>query len=177
MPTIMTHAFVGIALAHAAQPRLAVPLRVLAPVAALSAVVPDADVLGIPGIELGFGLSHRGFTHSVAFAMLVGMVAAYWVKRAAPTASGLALAALFFAATVSHGLLDGMTNGGPGIAFAAPLSEARHFLPWRPLEVSPIGVRFFSARGAAAMVSEMVWVWVPVVSALLLIWWRRSRVA
>ena len=162
MPTIMTHAFVGLTLAHAAQARVAVPRRVLLPLAAFCAILPDADVLGVPGIELGFGPSHRGVTHSVAFALLLGAVGAFAVKRGIPAARTVALMLLLAAIALSHGLLDAMTNGGPGVAFAAPLSDERFFLPWRPIAVSPIGLRFFSMRGVSAMASEFVWVWLPV---------------
>jgi len=172
----MTHAFVGLTLARAAQARTGVPARLLLPLAALCAILPDADVLGLPGIELGWGLSHRGVTHSVAFALVLGGVGAYAVKRGVPAARTLTLALLLFVITLSHGLLDAMTNGGPGIAFAAPFSDGRSFLPWRPLEVSPIGVRFFSMRGLAAMASEIVWVWLPVGLVCAAACWRRRGV-
>lgn len=171
----MTHAVVGLALARAAQARTGVPARILLPLGTFCAILPDADVLGLPGIDLGWGLSHRGVTHSVAFALLLAAVGAYAVKRGVPTARTLALALLLFVITLSHGLLDAMTNGGPGIAFAAPFSDGRFFLPWRPLEVSPIGARFFSMRGFTAMVSEIVWVWVPVGLAFAATSWRPPK--
>ena len=55
-----------------------------------------------------------------------------------------------------------MTNGGLGIAFFAPFDNRRYFLPWRPLEVSPIGTYgFFGPRGVAVLKTELVWVWLP----------------
>ena len=74
------------------------------------------------------------------------------------------LTALFFwftAVTASHGLLDALTNGGRGIAFFAPFSDHRYFFPWRPIQVSPIGVGFFSPRGLRVLASESGWIWVP----------------
>jgi len=52
------------------------------------------------------------------------------------------------------------------VAFLAPFDDRRFFFPFRPIQVSPIGIaRFFSARGLAVLRSELVWVWLP--SALL----------
>ena len=68
---------------------------------------------------------------------------------------------LFFA-TASHGVLDAMTSGGLGVAFFAPFSNARYFLPWRPIAVSPIGLAaFFSSRGLHILANEIIWIWTP----------------
>ena len=74
----------------------------------------------------------------------------------------------FAAITASHGLLDALTNGGRGIAFFAPFSNHRFFFPWRPIQVSPIGVGFFSARGFAVLQSELRWILLPSVIIALL---------
>jgi inner membrane protein len=64
--------------------------------------------------------------------------------------------------TASHGALDALTNGGLGVAFFAPFDATRYFFPWRPVEVSPIGVAaFFSQRGLEVFVSELLWLWLP----------------
>ena len=47
------------------------------------------------------------------------------------------------------------------MAFFAPFDPTRYFFPWRPIEVSPIGVGFFSARGLSTLTSEVFWVWLP----------------
>src|SRR5882762_8020619 len=78
-------------------------------------------------------------SHSLAFAAGLAVVATAIVsQRLAGGHSRLRLWAFFFAATASHGLLDAMTSGGPAIAFFAPFSDARYFLPWRPIVVSPL---------------------------------------
>lgn len=67
-----------------------------------------------------------------------------------------------FLATASHALLDAMTTGGKGVAFFSPFDNARYFLPWRPIQVSPIGVeKFFSNRGLRVLESELLWVFLP----------------
>ena len=66
--------------------------------------------------------------------------------------------------TVSHGVLDAMTDGGLGVAFFAPWNNERYFLPWRPLKVPPIGIpAFFSRRGLVVLGSELLWVALPLV--------------
>ncbi|MCA8967543.1 MAG: metal-dependent hydrolase, partial [Planctomycetes bacterium] len=83
-------------------------------------------------------------------------------------------AVFLFLATASHGLLDAFTDGGLGIALLAPFSSMRWFAPWRPIAVAPIGVgAFFSEWGLRVMVSELRWVWLPVLAvAGPVAWWR-----
>jgi hypothetical protein len=81
-----------------------------------------------------------------------------------------ALIAHFFLVTASHGMLDAMTDGGLGVAFFAPFDNGRYFFPWRPMLVSPIGIApFFSRYGLDVLISEFVWIWIPIgVSVLIL---------
>jgi inner membrane protein len=66
-----------------------------------------------------------------------------------------------FLATASHGILDAFTDGGLGVAFFSPFDSTRYFFPFRPIEVSPIGARFFSERGLSVFYNELAWVWLP----------------
>ena len=78
------------------------------------------------------------------------------------------LVGLFFLVTVSHGILDALTNGGLGVAFFSPFDTTRYFFPWRPIRVSPVGMgRFFSAQGVAILASEIEYVWLPLVTLWL----------
>jgi len=71
--------------------------------------------------------------------------------------------------TASHGIFDAMTDGGLGVAFLAPFDNSRYFFPWRPVMVSPIGVApFFSRYGLNVLLSEVVWIWAPLVIVLLM---------
>jgi inner membrane protein len=162
MPSIFTHAFAALALGKAsAQGKM--PARFWA-LSAMCAVLPDADVLGYSfGLQRGSMLGHRGLTHSLAFALLLALtvVLLAFRKTRAFSKGWWLLVLYFFAATASHGLLDALTDGGSGVAFFAPFDAGRYFFPWRPIEVSPIGMRFFSARGLEVLESELVWVWIP----------------
>jgi inner membrane protein len=67
------------------------------------------------------------------------------------------------------------TNGGRGVALFAPFSAERFFFPWRPIEVSPIGLDFFSERGFGVISSEIIWIWIPSAIIFLFAWLvRRS---
>lgn len=148
---------------------------------ALCSVVPDLDVIGFRfGIRYGDFWGHRGFTHSLLFAaLLAAFVAILGFRRASPGTSLFWIGTYLFLATASHGFLDAMTDGGLGVAFFSPFNNARYFLPWRPLRVSPIGVsRFFSAHGLEVLQSELLWIWLPSALLAAFTWfWLRRRIA
>lgn len=158
MPTVMSHAVAALALGPAFR-RARWPARVWW-VAAVCAMLPDADVVGVwLGVPFTSILGHRGLTHSLAFAAALAAVLAPWLV---PRGTRGRLWLYLFVATASHGVLDAMTNGGIGVAFFAPVDPTRYVLPWRPIAVSPLGVRrFLGARGLAVLASEAVWVWLP----------------
>lgn len=135
---------------------------------AACAMIPDADVISYSfGVERGSMFSHRGFTHSIVFAVLFGNFAAFIADKFLRTGISFAKLGVFFSLAVfSHSLLDILTNGGSGVALFAPLSGERFAFPWRPIEVSPIGLRFFGERGLSVILSEFVWVWLPAITIL-----------
>jgi inner membrane protein len=127
-------------------------------------LLPDADVVAFAfGVPYADPFGHRGASHSVAFAALVGAVIGL-ITRLRGHDQALRLAALCTAVVLSHPLLDAMTTGGLGVALAWPWSAERMFLPWRPIPVSPIGAGFVSARGLKVALTELVqgsplWLW------------------
>lgn len=161
MATIFAHPLVPIVIRAAAGGR-EVPGRLLA-LACLASILPDADVIAFSyGISYADIMGHRGFTHSIGFALIIGLAASlfYRLLRAGPVVTFLVIAA----STLSHALLDAMTNGGLGVAMFWPISETRYFLPWQPIEVSPIGIaRFLSPRGADVLMSELIWIGIPAI--------------
>jgi inner membrane protein len=172
MPTVFTHAVVGVAISTLGRPAGAR----LGLAAAACAVVPDLDMvavwLGVPWFHV---LGHRGFSHSLAFAAILGGVLA---ARGFHERGGGRLAAwlVLSTATASHGVLDAITDGGPGVAFFAPFDSGRYLLPWRPIPASPISVRgLFSARGAAVVRAEVLLLCLPAVLLALAVVWRRRR--
>lgn len=173
MATILTHPLIPIAVRFGLG-RDVVSNRLLF-VAALATILPDGDVIAFYyDIPYSSQWGHRGFTHSFAFAAALGGLAV--VARDYLGAS--ARLAFWFVAIscATHPLLDAMTDGGLGSAFFWPLSDSRYFLPWQPIEVSPIGIsRFLSARGRCVLMSEAVWIWLPLALVTAGIWWRRRR--
>jgi inner membrane protein len=127
----------------------------------LASVLPDLDVAGFAfGVQYAEAAGHRGLSHSLVFAVGLGLLAAL----AAPRLRAKRLIAFFgvFLAVLSHTLLDAATTGGLGVAFFWPFDETRHFLPWRPIAVSPFSpAAFFSAWGKRVILSELRWVWAP----------------
>jgi inner membrane protein len=147
-------------------------------VGAACAALPDLDVVGLRfGIAYGDLLGHRGLTHSLPFAAaLAAVVVGLGFRHGVPGLRPRILWAYFFLATASHGFLDAFTDGGMGVAFFAPLDNTRYFFPIHPIRVSPLTPRLFlSARGLAALKSELPWVWLPsALLALLAAAWRRA---
>ena len=138
-------------------------------------MLPDLDVIAFGfGIEYGSMFGHRGITHSLAFAILVGLAVPtlFFLSAQIPKWT---LALYFAAVTVSHPLLDMLTNGGLGVALFAPFSNERFFFPWRPIEVSPIGAGFFSERGLSVVASEALWIWVPSILIVAVSWLARRK--
>lgn len=172
----MTHAVVAVT-AGCALSGKAFPARFWV-VAVMAAILPDADVLGYLYLDIPYGhaLGHRGFFHSPCFAALFSLAAVSVVFREERIFSRRwwTYVLFFFVVGASHGLMDAMTNGGRGIALLSPVSNQRYFLPWTPIEVSPLGLRaFLNSRGLAVMQSEIVWIWLPAACMLIVGWVMR----
>ncbi|WP_299825153.1 metal-dependent hydrolase [uncultured Pontibacter sp.] len=131
----------------------------------LCTILPDADVVMFKfGVSYEHLLGHRGFSHSLVFALLLGvaLTAIFYRSIKLTSKQGLGFILFFSFCTASHILLDALTNGGLGVAVFAPLDNTRYFLPWRPIQVSPIGVsNFFSEWGWRVIKSEVLWVGLP----------------
>ena len=172
MPTVFTHALVGLGIAEVLAPR-PIPAGYYG-LAALLSAAPDADVLAFYlGVPYGSRFGHRGFSHSLLCAAVVALVAA--AALAAPLASPWWwLGGAFFVVVAGHGALDALTDGGMGVAFFSPLDDRRYFFPWRPIRVSPIGLAAFSRWGLRALLSEVAWVWLPLAVLVLAAEWLRG---
>lgn len=177
MASIITHGVVGAAMGAAYTLSTGpVPRRFWLLSVAL-AILPDADAIGFKlGIPYGSMFGHRGFSHSLIFALVAGLLTALVFFRNVPLFSSRwwLLAGYFFLVTISHPLLDAMTTGGLGVALLSPFDTSRIFFPWRPIRVSPIGIReFFGAWGLRVIISEMLWVWLPSLGVVLCAWLLR----
>ncbi len=175
MPTVFSHAAVPLALGVGLG-RDAVPPRLLV-AGVLASAVPDLDVLTFSwGVPYAAPLGHRGFSHSLLFAVALALLgaAACRALRSPP----LRTFAFLFVACASHGALDALTTGGLGVAFLWPWSDRRFFAPdaLRVIAVSPLGLRFFSVRGLSVLGSEVLWIWpIALALSLMLVGARRLR--
>jgi len=165
MTTLITHPLPMLAVGLALGSRVIPPRLLLTGM--LAACLPDLDVVAFKfGIAYQDALGHRGLSHSLLFAALIGALGAIACR---PLGCGPLKAGLWLSlATASHSVLDAMTDGGLGVAWFWPWSDQRYFLPLHPIEVSPIGLsRFLSSRGAQVLLSEARWVWIPCLAVAL----------
>ncbi len=129
----------------------------------VASLIPDADVVGFKfGIEYASQFGHRGFTHSIFFALVLGLVALIAHKKLG--CSRLAAFLFVSVCAVSHPLLDALTDGGLGVALFWPYDNTRFFFPWTGIEVSAIGRGFFSMRSLSVLGSEFRWIWCPAIA-------------
>jgi len=162
MASILGHFAAGYTISKLVKWKIPIGLSILA---TLSAFLPDADVISFQyGIPYENWAGHRGFTHSILFAFVWGMICSIFFKKQKKV-----VFIIIFLATLSHPILDGMTTGGLGCAYFFPYDNTRYFLPWRVIKVSPIGIEnFISERGLLVVKSELFWVITPSIILLIL---------
>ena len=136
-------------------------------------IIPDADVISFKlGIPYEHFWGHRGFTHSFLFAAILGLVMVLLFYRLQTSGKeSLWYFVYFTLCTASHSILDALTTGGLGVAFFSPWDNTRYFSPWRPIQVSPIGIgNFFSEWGKKVLLSELIWIGIPSLIYIMLVW-------
>lgn len=166
MASVFGHIAASTAIGYTFFPKQLRPFTLL--VAGFCAFAPDLDVLAFRfGIAYESQWGHRGWTHSAAFALVFGMLAG-WLLSMKNRRSGIPLMFWFVLSTLSHPLLDMLTNGGRGCALWWPFSVRRLFFPWRPVQVSPVSVSdFISEWGVAVLASEFLWIGLPALGLAL----------
>ena len=128
-------------------------------VAIFSTILPDFDVIGFKlGIPYSHPLGHRGFTHSILFALLWALLLTFTLGKKSKKLWFIVI----FLSTVSHGILDAMTTGGRGVGFFIPFDNERFFFPLQIIKVSPLGFEsFFSKWGLQVIFSEFKFIVLP----------------
>jgi inner membrane protein len=163
LPTIITHAVVaGVAGVTIAEKPM---LSRFWLVALLCSTIPDADIIGFAiGIKYGDFLGHRGFFHSIFFALVlsIGLVLIFFKDYQLFSVRWWKSVLFFFIVGASHGILDAFTDGGLGVALLAPFDNTRYFFPWTPIMVSPIRLtNFLSYWGLRVIIHEILYIWLP----------------
>lgn len=166
MPSIPSHAVVALAIGTVF-PRKQITGKMLL-LGMLCGMFPDFDTIGMwLGIPYESTFGHRGFMHSILFAIVLSLLLATIVRNKKTPNNYRTLWFYFFLATLSHPLLDAMTSGGLGVAFFSPFSNERYFFPFRPIKVSHIGLSsFIKHNGIGVLKNEFVWLWVPSLVAM-----------
>lgn len=139
VPSSLSHGMAAVAIGSVMVPRALVRPFLLT--GAVCAVLPDLDGIGrwwygaAGDVELLGG--HRGFTHSLTYAALCGVLAAIAMLPSARW-NGLRLRfGVFIAlATASHGVLDALTSIGAKaspVQFFSPFSTEGYTSAWQPI--------------------------------------------
>lgn len=161
MASVFGHGIVGYTLSKVIDHK---NLKWLMLAAVFSTILSDFDVIGYRiGIPYASPFGHRGFTHSIVFAVLWGLLLMFTIGRK----HKLTWFLVIFISTVSHGLLDAITTGGEGIGFFIPFENSRYFFPVRVILVSPLSIKsFFTDWGLQVIFSEIKYVVFPCVIVL-----------
>lgn len=160
MATIFTHPIIAVGLSPFFGQALKSKTVLFAGI--ILTIIPDLDVIGLRlGIPYEHVLGHRGISHSLLFAFVIGGTVA-WLLTKHNKKYFYRIWIYLFLCTASHGVLDAFTNGGHGIAFFAPFINERYFFPVTPIEVSTLNItRFFEGQGVPVIQSELLWIWIP----------------
>lgn len=174
MASPLTHAVVAVTIAAVHDLQLRAARTWL--VAIACAIAPDIDALGFwLGVPYESFWGHRGFTHSMAFAVLLSGICAGWISHSAAM-SRMRLWSVYVMATLSHGVLDAMTDGGLGVAFFSPLDQTRYFFPFRPIHVSSMSLTdVLGPHGLQVLANECLWVWIPCGLIATVFWFWKGR--
>ena len=165
MPTNVTHAIPAIAIGLGLGKKV-IPFRVML-TGALIASIPDLDMIGTRsfGVPWDSIYGHRGYTHSILFALLI----AFCFAKLFSQTSFKKIFIFFSVCMLSHGLLDSCNSGGLGIAFLWPLSNHRYHNLLQPIMNVNVSFRglYLSSKGLPVFISEIIWVWLPFLGIFL----------
>ncbi|WP_299253489.1 metal-dependent hydrolase [uncultured Lacinutrix sp.] len=170
MASLFGHGLVGFTLTKIASAKAS---KVLLFLAIVSAILPDLDVVTFGKIPYTHPFGHRGFTHSIVFALIWAVILAFIFTKA----KRILFFVVIFLSTISHGVLDALTTGGKGVGFFIPFNNARFFFPWQVIKVSPIGIsKFFTNRGVQVILSELKYIGIPCVLIILFLRLKNKKV-
>ncbi len=179
MPSAFTHIFFAETLGKTSFIEQKMQLRFWV-LTAVCSILPDLDILGFyVGIKYGSLFGHRGFFHSLTFALLVAILVMvlFFPTIVRFSRRWWVMLVFFFFVVATHGFLDSLTDKGLGVGFFIPFDNTRYFMPWRPVYASPMRIgRFFSHSGLEVLYNEILWIWTPMVALYAVVAiYRRAR--
>lgn len=161
MPTFISHPAVALATMPLLNGIQKKPFVVMT--GAVMTILPDIDYINYKFIGIPYGdiWSHRGFTHSIVFSLIVASLFTLVFKQQKRN-TNLVVWLYFSICGISHGLLDAMTNGGKSIPLLFPFSNEGIFFGFRPIKVSTLTAeKFFGYQGFITVQNEMLYIWLP----------------
>ena len=162
MPTVLTHSIVGLTLGKSIKWKQSSEITFYS---FICGSLPDLDFIGrYFGVQYIDHWGHRGWTHSLVSATLIGLVLSLLCGRKT-FLSKLGWWIYFSFLTSTHTLLDMCTNGGHGVALLAPWSHSRLFFPqkYRVVQVSPMHFQSFTwEKLVPVFMSELTWIVAPI---------------
>jgi membrane-bound metal-dependent hydrolase YbcI (DUF457 family) len=120
MPLPVAHGLLGASVAVAMHPAFESRYWRTLWVSALLAICPDFDY-ALNWLRISGGGWHHGFTHSLLFALSVGLLTALVLRE-----FKIRSVILFCSATVSHTLIDYLMTESRGVALWWPLTNRRY---------------------------------------------------
>jgi len=171
MPSVFTHSLLGVAAAKIFGPERFKKTKIrFWTLSFFCPSLPDLDVIGFYlGIPYAHVMGHRGITHSLFFALTLSALITiiFFRNEKFSNKNNLLITIYFTLLIVSHGILDGFTNGGHGIAYFAPFINDRYFFSFNPLQVSTLSPKeFFTGQGIDVIKNEFMWLWLPTIIIL-----------
>ncbi len=167
MPTLIGHGMPALAVSMVIPRRLS---RAIILLGLACSIAPDLDLVGFYlGVPYAHWLGHRGLSHSLCFSLLTaGLCYLIFVRLTGKASERGRLFLSFLLCAVSHPILDGLTDGGYGVALLSPFSNERYFLPWQPLPVAPLGLgELAGPDGLAVLLHELLWIVLPSAAAAI----------
>jgi inner membrane protein len=117
------------------------------------ALLPDADVMlvALGACDAG-ACGHRGASHSLPVAILIGLIGGLLAWRLRWPVVRTIIATTV--AVASHAVLDAFGAGGRGLPLLWPFSDERFMSPVRIFPDAPRGLAFLSRPGVTSLVIE-----------------------
>lgn len=133
------------------------------------ALLPDADFLLPALVPISPSFDHRGITHSLTFAVLIGLITA-WVLLVTQSDRPLAWGILVAAVVATHGLLDLLGQSQLGVELLWPFSTVR-LTPWQllpdPSLAPPLARNFLGPLTAELVLFLPAWLYAFVPRSVL----------
>jgi membrane-bound metal-dependent hydrolase YbcI (DUF457 family) len=148
MSSILGHGLMGISVASAVAAKSETKnRRKLFVLAAILSLIPDTDVL----FYIAFGVlgmtPHRGITHTLSFAVLMGLALTALFRSYFDLTFQRSFL-LFFGVLFTHLVLDYLMGCGPAVPFFWPLTDQGYLFPYK---VVPTAYYALSVAGLASV--------------------------